>query len=96
MQFTKMLVCAAVIMSAASVASAQEQTASLNSCTNMSGQVKSALDSNQQSSNYEAARKESRMGQEYCTNTFYATGVAHYEQALKLLGVAPQNMAQKN
>ncbi len=62
-------------------------TASLSGCTTMQTQVRTALQSNAQSPNYESALKEQRYGLEFCSNGFYQNGVSHYEQALKLLGV---------
>ena len=62
------------------------QTASLSGCTELQDQVKSALESNAQSPNYHEAVKQQRYGVEFCSNGFYQNGVAHYTEALKLLG----------
>ncbi len=97
MRFTKSLLCAAVMALGVSAASAApEQMANLNGCAKLSDQVQSALASNQQSANYDEAKKQGKFGNEYCTNAFYGQGVAHYERALQLLGVAEQGMAQKS
>lgn len=64
-----------------------EQMASLSSCLSLADHVKAALDANMQSANYHAAQQERTYGREFCTNGFYAKGIAHYEHALQLLGV---------
>jgi len=71
---------------AASPAGATD-TASLSGCASLQDQVKTALQSNAQSPNYENAVKEQRYGLEFCSNGFYQNGVSHYSEALKLLGV---------
>jgi hypothetical protein len=63
-----------------------EETASLGTCATMQDQVKAALASNSQSPNYETAVKEQRYGVEFCGQGFYRNGVAHYSEALQLLG----------
>jgi hypothetical protein len=50
--------------------------------------VRTALSSNQQSANYDAAVKESHYGRDFCANAQPKMGSAHYTQALKLLGVS--------
>ena len=57
-------------------------------CVSLASQVKTALAANQQSANYEAAVKEKRYGLDFCANAQPKVGVAHYAQALKLLGVS--------
>jgi hypothetical protein len=57
-------------------------------CTTMGTQVQTALAANQNSSNYDAAKKESNAGREFCSNSLPKAGVQHYAQALKLLGVS--------
>lgn len=69
-----------------SAASAAENSA--QTCVSLASQVKTALDSNQQSANYDAAKKESRYGRDFCANAQPRVGTAHYAQALKLLGVS--------
>ncbi len=73
-------------MLAAGAASADPQTASLTSCLDVAQQVKSALAANAQSPNYQEAVKEQGYGRDYCTNTFYQSGISHYNHALTLLG----------
>jgi hypothetical protein len=63
-----------------------ENSANLGSCATMQDQVKAALSSNAQSPNYATAVKEQRYGLEFCSEGFYRNGVAHYSQALQLLG----------
>ena len=57
-------------------------------CASMATQVKSAMDSNQQSSNLQAATKEKNYGRDFCNNGLPKVGVVHYAQALKLLGAS--------
>lgn len=98
MQFVKISACAAAIafgLGLTMASAADTQVANVNSCLKLSSQVRSALDSNQQSANYDAAKKEGNFGRDYCTNGFYAQGISHYERALQILGV-PVNMAQQN
>jgi len=71
------------------VASANaQQMASVQTCLNVAAQVKTALDSNTQSANYEDAMKERNYGLAFCNSAFYGKGVAHYNRALQLLGAA--------
>jgi hypothetical protein len=53
----------------------------------MATQTRTALQSNQQSANYEQARKEDGYGRDFCANGMQKEGLQHYAQALKLLGV---------
>jgi hypothetical protein len=62
------------------------QAANLSECVQMQTQVKTALGTNAQSPYYQDAVKQQGYGRDFCTNGFYQNGVAHYEQALKLLG----------
>ena len=70
---------------AASSAGAAE-TADVSGCNGMQEQVQTALQSNAQSPNYDDAVKQQKVGAEFCSHGFYRNGVAHYAQALKLLG----------
>ena len=63
-----------------------QQTASLTGCLNMASQVREALANNASAPSYGQAVKEQGYGRDYCTNGFYQNGVAHYSEALKLLG----------
>lgn len=65
-----------------------EQTAKLSDCVGMASQVKTALSDNAQSPNYQEAVKQQGYGREFCNNGLYPSGVAHYAEALKLLGVS--------
>lgn len=71
----------------AAVPAGAQQTANLTSCVDMASQVKTALASNSNAANYEQAAKQQGYGRDYCTNGFYKNGVAHYAEALRLLGV---------
>ena len=66
---------------------AAEQTASVTGCLDMAHQVKAALDANAQSPNYLQAVKEQGYGRDFCANSFYQSGISHYNHALELLGV---------
>ncbi len=55
------------------------------SCVHLAGQVRTALENNQQAANHRAAEKEWMYGREFCTNGFDARGVSHYNRALQLL-----------
>ena len=69
-------------------AASAEQVASISSCLERASQVKTALDANAQSANYEGAMKERNYGLAFCNGGFYAKGISHYDRALQLLGVA--------
>jgi hypothetical protein len=71
---------------AASSASADEM-ANVTGCITMEHQVKTALDSNAQAANYRDAVRQKQVAQDYCSSGLYKSGVAHYAEALKLLGV---------
>lgn len=71
------------------VASANaQQMANVQTCLNVAAQLKTALESNSQSANYESAMKERNNGLSFCNAGFYARGISHYNHALQLLGVA--------
>jgi hypothetical protein len=65
---------------------AEDSAPTLSNCLKLEKAVKSALDTNQQASNYETAKSELRAGREFCTNGLYQAGVQHYASALKLVG----------
>jgi hypothetical protein len=76
-----------VILSAGA-ASAFEGIADQSGCVQLAQQVNAALASNPQSANYADAQKEKNMGRDFCTNSMYGRGMAHYQQALNLLGAS--------
>jgi hypothetical protein len=88
MRFIKIAVCLATIGAAGLGSAGATETANVTTCLQMASQVKTALEGNMQSANYDAAKKEQGYGRDFCTNSFYARGISHYDQALKLLGVA--------
>lgn len=69
---------------AAGAASAAEPNAT--ACRDLESQVRSALEASQQVRNREDAIKEQSSGQTYCSHGYYRIGLAHLNQALKLLG----------
>ncbi|HEX4078658.1 MAG TPA: hypothetical protein VHX61_07275 [Rhizomicrobium sp.] len=71
-----------------SISAAAEETGSPSNCLKLADEVNQALAANPQSSNHEAAVKEKFRGQGFCANGMYGDGLAHYEHALKLLGVS--------
>lgn len=70
----------------ASPASAEDMS-NVTGCISMEHQVKAALDSNAQAANYRDAVRQKQVAQDYCSSGLYKNGVAHYAEALKLLGV---------
>jgi hypothetical protein len=79
-------VCVGLGVTAASAA--DQQVASVQTCLSLATQVKTALEANAQSPNYDDAVKEKKYGLEFCNASFYAKGVSHYDRALQLLGVS--------
>jgi hypothetical protein len=63
-----------------------EEMSNVTGCISMQEQVKSALESNAQSANYHDAVRQKQIGQDYCANGLYHSGVVHYAEALRLLG----------
>ena len=59
--------------------------ASVSDCLHMAKQAQSALESAQPGAKTDDARNEVRFGRDYCANSMYAKGVAHYAKALELL-----------
>ena len=89
MRSVNFAMCVAALSLGVTVASANaQQVANVESCLGAATQVKTALASSQQSTNYEAAMKERNYGLSYCNSGFYEKGVSHYNRALQLLGVA--------
>jgi len=58
-----------------------------NGCLQMKTKVSAALDANQQSPNYDAAKAKARGAQNLCSMGLYKVGVDGYAEALKILGV---------
>ncbi len=82
---TALALCAMATMGA-TTAFAMDTT--YTDCHEKADQVRTALEANQSSSNYAAAKKESDAGRDYCQQSQYRIGVAHYAAALKLLGAS--------
>ena len=78
------LFAAASVVVGATAALAADDTQ--HTCSSMATQTRSALQSNQQSANYEQARKEDGYGRDFCEHGMQKEGLQHYAQALKLLG----------
>jgi len=91
MRSVNFAICVAALSLGVTVASANaQQVANVQTCLNVAAQVKTALGTNTQSPNYEAAMKERNYGLAFCNSSFYAKGIDHYNRALALLG-ATQN-----
>ena len=86
MRFNKSIVAIALASSVLGTSSSLAEDADMMGCLRLSKQVASALEANQQSSNYKAATDEESTGRQYCRRGFYAAGIAHYEKALNDLG----------
>lgn len=89
MRFVHATLCAAAVCGAIAFAAAPagaEETGSLASCTKLADDVKQALATNTQSAGYGEAMKEKGYGRDFCANGLYGQGVAHYDEALRLLG----------
>ena len=89
MRSVKIAMCAVALTLGATIASANAQEmATIQTCLSTGAQLKTALEANVQSANYQDAMKERNTGLLYCNSGFYAKGVARYNHALELLGVA--------
>jgi hypothetical protein len=75
---------ASIIVSATAAVAADDTQ---HTCVSMATETRTALQSNQQSANYEQARKEDGYGRDFCDHGMQKEGLQHYAQALKLLGV---------
>jgi hypothetical protein len=87
MHYSKFMPAAAIFLGlllSASAASAAEATQI--TCRDLDSQVRTALETSQQSANQQQAVKERDSGRAYCTRGFYKLGEDHLNQALKLLG----------
>lgn len=63
-----------------------DEPATVTGCLHMAKKVSAALDANQQSPNYSAARTQAQGAQSFCSQGLYKTGVEGYAKALTLLG----------
>lgn len=88
MKFAAGMVVLSLGLGITAASASADQMANATTCLDVATKVKTALDANTQSANYDSAMKERRYGDEFCTNSFYAKGIAHYNRALQLLGVA--------
>jgi hypothetical protein len=68
-------------------ANAQDtEPASSVGCLHMAKKVSAALDANQQSPNYSAARSQAQGAQGFCAHGLYKLGIDGYAKALEMLG----------
>ena len=68
------------------VSTVYAEEATQTTCRDLDAQVRTALETSQQSGNQQQAVKERQSGRAYCTRGFYKIGADHLNQALKLLG----------
>ncbi|HUO89254.1 MAG TPA: hypothetical protein VMU08_08765 [Rhizomicrobium sp.] len=78
------------ILLGAGAAYAQDPSEPANTigCLHMQKKVSAALDANQQSPNYSAARQQAQGAQGWCAQGMYKLGVDGYAKALELLGAS--------
>lgn len=55
-------------------------------CIQTAKKVSDALNTNQQSAQYQDARQEANNGRDFCSHGLYKIGLDHYSNALKMLG----------
>src|SRR5580698_8183454 len=73
MRSVKLAMCAAALTLGATIASANAQEmATIQTCLSTGAQLKTALEANVQSANYQDAMKERNTGLLYCNSGFYA------------------------
>ncbi|HEY1615069.1 MAG TPA: hypothetical protein VGF97_15390 [Rhizomicrobium sp.] len=77
------LVCAGLLVCATQAGA--EDLASMSGCVKRADQVTAALAGDQHAATYGAALKEKGYGRDFCLNGMYRQGVAHYDEALRLL-----------
>lgn len=68
------------------VSTTAASAANVNDCVRSGKEVRTALASNQDSPKSQDARKQQRYGLQYCNQGLYRQGLAHYAEALRLLG----------
>ncbi len=91
MTFAKSVGLAAALSLTLGAASAFAQTtepASSVGCLHMSKKVSAALDANQTSANFSAARTQAQGAQGFCAHGLYKIGVDGYAKALEMLGAS--------
>jgi hypothetical protein len=87
MTFTKYTLGAAAVVLAlgATAAGAATERVTTSDCIKAAGQVRAAIDANQQSANLKEAKQQQTAGSYYCQSGMFAKGVGFYNQALTLL-----------
>jgi cytochrome b561 len=91
MRFGKSALSAAalcVALTGTALAQDSGEPASVTGCLHMQKKVSAALDANQSSANYSAARNQARGAQGFCSQGLYKIGVDGYAKALDLLGAS--------
>ncbi|HEY0302901.1 MAG TPA: hypothetical protein VGC36_16255 [Rhizomicrobium sp.] len=91
MTFAKSFGTAAALCLALGATSAFAQTVEpINSvgCLHMEKKASAALEANQQSPNYYAARGQARGAQNFCAHGIYKDGINGYTKVLELLGAS--------
>jgi hypothetical protein len=90
MSLTKYAVSAAalsLLVGTAAFAQSDEPATAVG-CLHMQKKVTTALDANQQSSNYAAAKTQAQGAAGFCSQGLYKVGVNGYAKALELLGAS--------
>jgi len=85
MSFTKYTLAAVIVAFGATAAGASTERLTTADCIKAAGQVRAAIEANQQSSNLKAAKQQQTAGNYYCHSGMFAKGVDFYNQALTLL-----------
>ncbi len=98
MRYTKPAAGAAIVLAvlASGAAPANAGKANNLSCVRSGKDVRTALDANKTSPNYEAAMTKRNQGLFACNSGFYKLGMAHYTAALKLLGSTGETSSSRS
>lgn len=92
MRFTKTALSATALVAMLATSGAYAATAAapanVAGCLTMSKKVSAALDANQTSPNYDAAKAQARGAQGFCAHGMYQQGVNSYAAVLESLGAS--------
>lgn len=88
MRYTKPVASAAFILAALAFGTGSVSAGQADNlrCVRAGKEVRTALDANKTSSNYDAAMAKRSEGIRACNSGFYKMGLERYSEALKLLG----------
>jgi hypothetical protein len=85
MSFVKTAAVATAMVIALGATAASAAQINTSTCIKAAGDVRAAIEANQQSTNLKAAKAEQSAGSYFCQSGLFAKGVDHYNQALTLL-----------